>query len=397
MSEIPSPAESVVSRLLPRRLDQVDAAWLSDELGRRYPGIVIQEMTELECKNSHTTKLRVALRYNSVGVAAGLPETVCLKANWSGMRTGEICEREARFYDMVAAAPSLAAQVPGSVYSSWDGDGKGNGLVVMEDLALAPGRFGASTDHLGVDGVAAGLESLAKVHGSLWGSEVLDRPWMPRSFATVNDTEQVAQYWHYMMFNLADPAYTSSVPAWVYERPELMHWLLDELCAYEQEVPAPYSVVHGDAHQGNTFRRGADTDPTSWVWLDWQLVRRGAPWRDVSYFLVGSLSVDERRASERDLVDHYREVLLATDAQQVPSADQAWQHYLRYPAYGSQAWLGNINQWGQSNGAEIVKRHFAALEDHEVVGLLTNGKTPRRPFVPGEGSYRLPPGLTHSS
>jgi hypothetical protein len=389
MSEISSGPSG---RLLPRRLDAVTAVWLTEELAQRYPGIVVEDMFERDCKNSHTTKLRVELQLNQLGIDAGIPRMVCLKANWSGMRTGEICEREARFYDLARSCPELVPCVPASFHSAWDNDGKGNGLVVMEDLELSPGRFGASTDHLGVDGVAAGLETLARVHGALWGSALLDQPWVPRSFDTVNDTEQVSQYWNFIQFNLADAAYQSAVPAWVLERPELMHFLLDELCAYEQQVPAPYSLVHGDAHQGNTFRR----DDGSWLWLDWQLVRKGAPWRDVSYFMIGSLTIDERRESERDLLELYRVSLLGAGAVGVPSSDEAWQHHLRYPAYGSQAWLGNINQWGQSNGIEIVRRHFTALEDHDVVGLLTKGKTPRREFVPGEGAYRLPPGLSHS-
>ena len=66
---------------------------------------------------------------------------------------------------------------------------------------------------------------------------------------------------------------------------------------------------------------------------------------------------------------------------------------MRWPAYGTQAWLGNINQWGQRSGVEMVKRQFAASEDYDTVGLLTRGKRPRRPFVPGEGALGLAPDL----
>ena len=43
--------------------------------------------------------------------------------------------------------------VPDSYFADWDGDGGGRGVVVMEDLGMAPGQFGHSTHHLGVDGV----------------------------------------------------------------------------------------------------------------------------------------------------------------------------------------------------------------------------------------------------
>jgi hypothetical protein len=372
---------------LPRRLADVDPAWLTRTLSHRYPGIVVNGWDEVELKNSHTTKLRVRLDLNNVGIEAGIPEHVCLKANWSGLRTGLICEREARFYHLLREG--LRAPVPDAYFADWDDDGRGNGLVVMEDLAISPGAFGTSDDHLGVDGVAAGLEALALVHGAMWDDPRLDAwLWLAPSMGTENDTEQVIDYWNYISFNLTDPAYQAVVPR-VYDTPELMNHALDELSAWERASPGPRCLVHGDAHQGNSFLRAGGQR----VWVDWQLVRKGSPWRDVCYFLVSSLTVPERRASDRDLVEHYRQRLLATGAADVPDRDDAWQRFVRWPAYGAQAWLGNINQWGQRNGVAIVERQFAALEDYDTVSVLTAGKQPRRPFVPGAGALPLAPEL----
>lgn len=373
------------TRPLPRQLDDVTPQWLTGLLAQRWPGIVVHSFDEIECKNSHTTKLRVRLHLNDVGLAAGIPQHVCLKANWSGMKTGEITEREARFYGLVR--DTLDCPVPVSYFADWDTDGSGNGIVMMEDLLLSPGRFGQSDDHLGVDGVAKGLETLAHIHGLMWDDpRLVASDWLPHSMATDNDTEQVVQYWNYIQYNLSDPSYRQVVPRWVDETPELMHHALDELSAWELALPGPRCLVHGDAHQGNSFLR----DDGQRIWVDWQLVRRGTPLRDVSYFIVSSLTVDERRGSDRDLVEHYRRHLLATGAQGAPDRESAWQQFVRWPAYGTQAWLGNVNAWGQSSGAQMVERHFAAAEDYDTVGLLTKGKVPRRPFVPGQGAYRLP-------
>jgi hypothetical protein len=373
---------------LPRYLKDVTPEWLAGLLAHKYPGIGIRDYEVLETKNSHTTKLRVRLDLNEVGRAAGIPEQVCLKANWSGLRTGLICEREARFYHLISEG--LTAPVPTVHYADWDADGNGNGVVVMEDLTASAGTFGTSDDSLGVDGVAAGLASLAAVHGALWGDPRLDAfEWLAPSMGTDNDTEQVIEYWEYIQFNLTQPEYEAVVPRWVYETPELMNHALDELSAFERELTPPRGLVHGDAHQGNSFLR-ADGQR---VWVDWQLVRKGSPWRDVSYFLCSSLTVDERRSADRDLVEEYRQRLVATGAEGVLSRDEAWEHFRRWPAYATQAWLGNINQWGQRNGVEMVKRHFAASDDYDTVSLLTKGKRPRRPFVPGEGALPLAPAL----
>ena len=85
--------------------------------------------------------------------------------------------------------------------------------------------------------------------------------------------------------------------------------------------------------------------------------------------------------------------LLAAGTDGVPSRDEAWQRYMRWPAYGTQAWLGNVNQWGQHSGAEMVERQFAALADYDTIALLTAGRSPRRRFVPGDGAYPLAPAL----
>ena len=129
---------------LPRRLDEVTPQWLTRLLAQRWPGIIVHSFDEIECKNSHTTKLRVRLHLNDIGLAAGIPEQVCLKANWSGMKTGQITEREARFYGLMR--DNLDYPIPVSYFADWDTDGSGNGIVMMEDLSVSPGRFGLSDD-----------------------------------------------------------------------------------------------------------------------------------------------------------------------------------------------------------------------------------------------------------
>jgi hypothetical protein len=373
---------------LPRHLDEVTPEWLTSLLQHKYPGVVVHGFEVVDVKNSHTTKLSLALDLNEAGRAAGIPHDVCLKSNWSlGVGTGDICEREARFYHLMA--DDLDAPLPRSYYADWDGDGGGRGIVVMENLAVAPGAFGHSTDRLGVDGVARGLESLAILHGALWRSPRLDQlHWLPDSMDTPVDTEQVILFHNYITYNLDQPSYRAVVPEWVYETPELLNHILDELSAYEREQAGPRCLVHGDAHQGNSFLRADGTR----VWVDWQLVRKGTPWRDVSYFIVGALTVEERRASDRDLLDHYRECLTGAGAEGVPDQDAAWEHFRRWPAYGMQSWLGNIDHWGQS-GVEMVRRVWTAAEDFDTIELLTDGKQPRRKITLGEGAAPLALGL----
>src|SRR3546814_8490367 len=75
----------------------------------------------------------------------------------------------------------------------------------------------------------------------------------------------------------------------------------DLLCAQEIADESPLCLVHGDAHLGNSYRR-PDGDR---IWFDWQIVRKGRPWRDYSYFVIGSITIEDRRRAERDLLRHY--------------------------------------------------------------------------------------------
>lgn len=373
---------------LPRDLRDVTPAWLSALLSHRYPGIEVRGMQEVEVKNSHTTKLRLVLDLGEVGRAAGIPAQVCLKSNWSiGFESGDICELEARFYHLMR--DRLQVPVTRSYYADWDGDGGGRGIVVMEDLGAADGQFGHSTHHLGVDGVARGLESLAMLHGALWDSPVLRaQTWLPTSMDTPVDTDQVLRMYNYIALNLAKPSYQALLPRWIYDQTELFAQAFDELAAFAREAPGPRCLVHGDSHQGNSFVRANGER----VWHDWQLVRQGQPWRDVAYFMLGALTIAERRDSARHLLDHYRQALMATGARDVADADTAWDHFRRWPVYGMQAWLGNVDRWGQS-GLQMVERFFAAAADMDTIALLTAGKTPRRQVHLGAGARPIAPGL----
>jgi hypothetical protein len=45
--------------------------------------------------------------------------------------------------------------------------------------------------------------------------------------------------------------------------------------------------------------------------LDWQAVRRGHPSRELAYTLITSLTPEDRRATQHDLLDDYRRALAA--------------------------------------------------------------------------------------
>src|SRR5690606_9679984 len=118
------------------------------------------------------------------------------------------------------------------------------------------GKFGQSSDHAGLDGVALAIEGLAKLHGSLWDDPLISEqnaPWLQTAMRTPVDTDQVRIMWRYIEENLRDPVFRSISPRHYLDEPRRVEWAFDRLGEFERAVDAPYCVLLGDCHQGNTY------------------------------------------------------------------------------------------------------------------------------------------------
>ena len=336
-------------------------------MGYKYPGVVAKSMETVELLNSHTTKWRIKVDWNDAGIAAGLPANLCMKANWSGSFDNvDIHALEARFYHFMVEE----MQVPTAkcYYADWDDDGSAHGFIVLEDLNDRGGKFGHSTQKNGVDMILENLNGLAKLHGSLWDSHKITQanaPWLQTQMDTPVDSDQVRIMWQWIEANLAEPGFRAIAPKHYLDDPRKVERAFDRLGEIERAYDAPYCIALGDCHQGNTYILPQGER----LWLDWQLVRRGRPWRDLTYFVVGALTIEERRKHHKDLVKQYREHLIATGAQGVPSFDDAWEQTRLFVMYGLQAWVANLDAWGQ-NGIPMNERFFTAAEDYGTWGLL---------------------------
>jgi Ecdysteroid kinase-like family len=354
---VPSPYPAR-RELLPQTRDQVTAEWLTRMLQNKYPGVIVEKMELVQLFDSHTTKMRIAVTLNAAGKAAGIPQHLCLKSNWSGMfKNVDISALEARFYYHLAA--QMKVPTAKCYYADWDADDSGEGLVVLEDLIDRGGEFGHSTQHPGVDGVATALTGLAKLHASFWNDPALDQQqWLQTSMRTPVDYDQVRIMWQWIEENLKDPKFRAVAPKHYLDDPRRVERAFDKLVDFERAFEAPYCIILGDCHQGNTYLLPNGER----LWLDWQLVRRGRPWRDLTYFMIGSLTIEERRQNQRELIALYRAQLIANGIRDVISLDDIWEQYRRWVMYGIQAWVANMDSWGQ-NGLPMNERFFAAGEE----------------------------------
>ena len=128
----------------------------------------------------------------------------------------------------------------------------------------------------------------------------------------------------------------------------------------------PFCLLHGDAHPGNSYVTAGNEVGL----FDWQVYVAG-PWaHDVSYWLVGGLSIDDRRKFERDLLKNYLSRMAKNGVAGI-DPDEAWENYRRFIAYGYWIWLRvPPAQQPIENNIALSERFGAAMADHRVFELL---------------------------
>jgi hypothetical protein len=172
-----------------------------------------------------------------------------------------------------------------------------NGTLVMEDLS--PARPGKQVQGCTLQQAHDVLAILAEIHGRFWDDpRVPSMP--PERFASVIGVN-VAQCWEPFERKYGELLGDAAADfRWVWRNAEAV-------AAHRLSEPA--TLFHGDVHAENLLfggdgRRGP-------ILIDWQLAGRGLAANDVSFFLVKSLTVEERRANEERLLRDYYEMLPA--------------------------------------------------------------------------------------
>ena len=99
--------------------------------------------------------------------------------------------------------------------------------------------------------------------------------------------------------------------------------------------------------------------------LDWQLVQRGMWYIDVGYHIASTLTVEDRRESERELLQQYL-ACLAELGVEPPPWDEAWRYISRGIVHGLYLW--SITTQVEAGLIEILLgRMAAAAADHNAL------------------------------
>jgi Phosphotransferase enzyme family len=337
---------------LPRTVADIDAAVLSDVLGRR-----VRSARILGSDAGTSSRARVVL------TGHGVPDSVFIKLSAETAATrmigelGRLGQTEVQFYSQLAPELIGVPEAYGMAFDKWTG----RYLLVLEDLP-ATCVFPDTLHPISTDQAGLVVELLANLHATFWdrmrrgGRGPLGWLYTPSGDVTSLLTGSL------MKTSMKRLAERTAIPI------DNGRFIADNYRAVATLIDSPpHTVMHGDAHPGNMYFRDGEAGL-----LDWQAARRGHPSRELAYTLITSLTPEDRRGAQRDLLDEYQKALAAAGGPDL-DRDDLWLRYRQAALYPYVATLITAGLGGmqvEDIAMEGLRRGVAALDDLETVAAL---------------------------
>jgi hypothetical protein len=307
---------------LPRSYDELTAEWLTDALCGGVSGARVESFTLGAPDNGSSNRRRIAIAYNQAGTDHGLPTKVFCKASHdlsnrmvlgvSGGAKGEV-----NFYNLFR--PHIEMEVPVSYFADWD-PASCNSLVILGDITDTVRSFCDDKTQMDRARAESQMRLLARLHAA-----GLANPEVKASLSQMPTWEQF--YHNSCDFGLevgirrAFGEAQDILPTAIAGMSENAMW--DRMIrSVERHGELPRTIAHGDVHLKNWYVAWDGEMGLS----DWQCANAGHWSRDLAYTISTALTVDNRRAWERDLIAYYLDELARHGGPKV-SMDEAWLHY----------------------------------------------------------------------
>jgi Ser/Thr protein kinase RdoA (MazF antagonist) len=252
----------------------------------------------------------------------------------------------------------VPVRVPRCYYADSDSAGE-RYIMLLEHLEDSGCTFRNASTRYSLDYVRKVLASFARLHAAYWESPRFrkDMDWLapPVQHPIAKDLVGMALEQH------ADsmPAVFSSLGRLYQTHADVIHQLWNQ---------GPHTLIHGDVHDGNLFSAGDRPG-----FLDWALVARGNPMRDVGYFLAGTLEVEDQRAHRLELLGYYH-TQLAVQGVSAPPLEEFYRYYQWHAAYvwvGAAVTLAMGDAWQPvSYVRKTLERLHFAIEELDTVAAL---------------------------
>ena len=335
-------------------IDDITPDWLSGVLGEPVTTLATERVGTGQIGTCHR------LRYDGGrSVLAKLPaEDPATRDMLAGAYRGEV-----RFYDTIA--PTVAVRVPAFHHAETSAD-SGDYVLLLEDLAprVQGDQIGGCTVAQARDAVV----NLAGLHGPRWCDPTL----LEIEGLSLNGPDEIALLME--MYGPTTELFLDGLGDLV--APEDAQTLRDCVPAIESWLLARterFGLVHGDYRLDNLLFPADGGDGV--VAVDWQTLSVALPARDLAYFLGTGLSVEDRRASERELVAAYHRALLEHGVAGY-SLEDCWGDYVfamvQIPLVSTFGCAyGTRTERGDRMFAAMIARGGAAIRDLGTLALAS--------------------------
>ena len=356
--------EAVTAQDLPLSFESITDRWLTAVLCRRVPGAAVTGHRLSEVDNGSSNRRKIYLDYNAAGADAGLPTALFCKASHGLMNrivlgASGAARSESLFYNTVR--PHLDIEAPVG-YFALNNESTFNSMVMIGDLTDHAQAF---CDHRTVMTRARAesqMRLLATLHGKCYSDPAL------KSQLSGFPTWQVF-FRNTLAFGMKEGSNAGFLAA-AEVIPARLHARAVEIWpATEASVEAlhrlPHTLTHGDVHLKNWYVAASGEMGLS----DWQCASVSHWGRDFAYTISTALTVEDRRAWERELLALYLDHLAKAGGPAI-DFDIAWNIY-RQQLVAALAWWtvtlcpppGAPDMQPRDVTIEFIRRIATAMDD----------------------------------
>ncbi len=317
--------------------------WLTAALCARHPQARVESFTLTAGSNGTSSRRGLAVRYNEVGAAARLPSELFTKST-AALTMRVVCGlcrllgNESGFYRHIR--PELELEAPWAYHAAFD-PRSFRSLFVLEDVVATKGAtFGNPLTRVLDKAMAEDMVGQPAIyHGAYW-----DSPRLRSDFGWLLTGEQ----WHTPMNNMINTGrmFRTGLARGAEVIPPELRGRQDELWPGLFRAMAFTSAPRrpcADVHAGNWYVTG---DGRIGLY-DRQCTLRGNWAADFAYAIMSALTVEQRRAWERDLLEYYLDRLRAAGGAALAFA-AAWLQYRQQTFQGVFAWSAPWDRAGCS-------------------------------------------------
>jgi hypothetical protein len=343
--------------------EAISAEWMTAVMCPNVPGAKAVSVEVCGGDQGSSVRRRLKVAYNEEGRKAHLPEDLFCKTTptvLTRLATGLSAAAEGRFYREIR--PELKIETPKCYHSAWDRN-SGRSIHLFEDVVASnAARFCRWNTAISRPQAEQIIDTLAAMHAQFYDSPRFgaDLKWVVSYVRFFAAGEGVGlRQCHEQAMIEAEAVIPPDVTR---RRSEIWPSTMKSLDLHRK---GPYTLLHSDVHLGNWYISGEGRLGL----CDWQCLATGHWARDVAYALSTTMSIEDRRAWEQDLVRRYLEKMQESCGLNT-SFDDAWSLYRQQVLLALMMWTPTLvhsrttpDMQPEEMSLEMIKRMTAAMSD----------------------------------